>query len=724
LALAPLAVSARTSPSNPRVTDKLRVVATRARDRTSWGELRRFAESAGVSEERALAFFALGYREYKSGEYDSALADLRRAAGYRFPLQDYAEYYRAAAARQAGQPDEVKAALDGFSARHPRSALRLEALKLLATVLLEEGRAGWVIEILTAEPQVRQRPALALLLARAYRDAGRPGAAAAAIQDIYYAFPTVPQAKAAKGELSQLKTELGRDYPVVPIEIKTARAEILQRRRRYSAALQEYGLLLRTYPKSPHVGRWKVGQAGAMIGLRRTSQVIEALKHRFSDDREIDARRLAMLVEAYRRRGDALGVVRTLGELADAYPESPAYASALDEAGNFFVREGDWGKASIYYRRLIESFPQSELVPEANWRIAWAHYLERDFAKATVALVSHLQRYPESSQMPAVLYWLGRLAEERGSLGEAHRFGNNYYSLQAEALLKKPRLRRTAKVSQQDSSTAALAAGIPPPAAPSLPPCAPPMRSEILGPFQTLDDLGLGDLAEQYLRFVLSDHPAQPEVSLVLGRKMAKEGRVDLALFTAQRVVRNYHNYGFSRLPREIWGLLYPRTYQTLVARHARAQGLDPNLVMGLIRQESAFNPRATSRSNARGLMQVLPRTVSRRRSRRRTAARRLYDPAYNLRFGCGYLQGRLKAFGGKVEQALAAYHAGPTRVRRWVEGREFSEPAEFLESIPIPATRAYVERVLRDAAIYRQLINGTARFADCRSAFASAGGE
>jgi soluble lytic murein transglycosylase len=188
------------------------------------------------------------------------------------------------------------------------------------------------------------------------------------------------------------------------------------------------------------------------------------------------------------------------------------------------------------------------------------------------------------------------------------------------------------------------------------------------------------------------------------------------ALFTVQKAVPNFPDYEFSRLPREIWALLYPRTYQSLVARQARAHGLDPNVVMGLIRQESSFNPRATSPANARGLMQVLPRSVSRSRARRATAARRLYDPAYNLRIGCAYLRARLKAFDGKIEQALAAYHAGPSRVKQWTEGRDFSEPAEFLETIPIPSTRAYVERVLRDAAIYRQLIAGAAEFAECGS--------
>jgi soluble lytic murein transglycosylase len=136
---------------------------------------------------------------------------------------------------------------------------------------------------------------------------------------------------------------------------------------------------------------------------------------------------------------------------------------------------------------------------------------------------------------------------------------------------------------------------------------------------------------------------------------------------------------------------------------------------MGLIRQESAFNPRATSSANARGLMQILPQTASRSRRGRARVARRLHDPAYNVRFGCRYLRDLLKTFGGDLEQALAAYHAGDFRVKDWLGKYSFREPAEFIETIPIPATRAYVEAVLRDAAIYRQLMGGAAKFAECQ---------
>jgi soluble lytic murein transglycosylase len=239
--------------------------------------------------------------------------------------------------------------------------------------------------------------------------------------------------------------------------------------------------------------------------------------------------------------------------------------------------------------------------------------------------------------------------------------------------------------------------------------------SEALRPFLTLKSLGLSDLAEQYLLGVLEGSSNSADLRLALSRLHAEEKKPALALLDARRTVPRASEYEFSELPEEIWQRLYPQEFLPLVKRHARANRLDPALVLGLIRQESAFDPRATSVANARGLMQILPQTVSSRKRGRAQAARRLYDPAYNVRFGTRHLAGLLKSFGNSPEPALAAYHAGESRVRDWVSKHSFQEPAEFLETIPIPATRAYVEALLRDVGIYQDLLKRSAKFARCR---------
>jgi soluble lytic murein transglycosylase len=265
-------------------------------------------------------------------------------------------------------------------------------------------------------------------------------------------------------------------------------------------------------------------------------------------------------------------------------------------------------------------------------------------------------------------------------------------------------------------SVVTAAANLPLPDPPPAQVCASLWSAPILRPFYRLDELSLDNLADRYLRDTLATFPNAPEVLYALSRYEAKRGNKAAALVHARRLVPEYPKYEFSALPREIWNLLYPETFWTLVQPQARASGLDPYLVMGLIRQESTFNPRATSSADARGLMQILPSTAGSglRGGRRRAAVQRLYDPAYNIQLGCRYLRGLMHEFGGNPEQSLAAYHAGGSRVKDWLKVRDFPDPSMFMESIPIGATRTYVEAVLRDAGIYRGMMSGMAKFRKC----------
>ena len=112
--------------------------------------------------------------------------------------------------------------------------------------------------------------------------------------------------------------------------------------------------------------------------------------------------------------------------------------------------------------------------------------------------------------------------------------------------------------------------------------------------------------------------------------------------------------------------------------------------------------------------MQILPGTARARKSGRRQGARRLYEPEFNVRVGTEYLQQLLELNHGVPEQAMAAYHAGEERVSKWISEHTFSDREEFMESIPIPATRIYVEKVVRDAAIYRKLMTQSPAFKKC----------
>jgi soluble lytic murein transglycosylase len=160
-------------------------------------------------------------------------------------------------------------------------------------------------------------------------------------------------------------------------------------------------------------------------------------------------------------------------------------------------------------------------------------------------------------------------------------------------------------------------------------------------------------------------------------------------------------------LPRVYWEALFPRPYWADLKRFSLSNGLDPYLVASLIRQESEFNPLAVSRKNAVGLMQLLPKTgkiVAHQVSLKHFSPAQLFTPEVNLQLGTRYFRGMVDQFGGSFEHALAAYNAGSDRVQDWMGQGPYRDSPEFVESIPFTETREYVQAILRNAAVYKQL--------------------
>lgn len=136
-------------------------------------------------------------------------------------------------------------------------------------------------------------------------------------------------------------------------------------------------------------------------------------------------------------------------------------------------------------------------------------------------------------------------------------------------------------------------------------------------------------------------------------------------------------------------------------------------LVLGLARQESEFDVNAVSTAGARGLMQLMPASAKRAASMRGLPYRPndLSKADYNMQLGMATISEYLGRWEGSYILAIASYNAGPNNVRNWVETfgdpRDASiDPIDWIESIPFPETRNYVERVLENLEVYRNRLN------------------
>jgi soluble lytic murein transglycosylase-like protein len=122
--------------------------------------------------------------------------------------------------------------------------------------------------------------------------------------------------------------------------------------------------------------------------------------------------------------------------------------------------------------------------------------------------------------------------------------------------------------------------------------------------------------------------------------------------------------------------------FSDLINAAAQKYGVDPALLKGLIKQESGFNPNAKSPAGAAGLCQLMPGTAA------ALGCSNPLDPAQAIDAGAKYLGQQLKAFGGDVRKALAAYNAGPGAVQRYGGVPPYAETQNYVRSVMSFAAR------------------------------------
>lgn len=172
------------------------------------------------------------------------------------------------------------------------------------------------------------------------------------------------------------------------------------------------------------------------------------------------------------------------------------------------------------------------------------------------------------------------------------------------------------------------------------------------------------------------------------------------------------------RLSKQAAGMGYvlPATYFPLTDLAKIGKPLAAELAMSIARRESELDPQAISPAGARGLMQVMPSTarkMSRELGLDYSSDRLTTDWQYNARLGSAYLAKQLKDYNGSYLLAFAAYNAGPSRVKRWIERygdprRDKLDQIDWIEHIPFRETRNYVMRVMESVHVYRARIKGT----------------
>lgn len=160
----------------------------------------------------------------------------------------------------------------------------------------------------------------------------------------------------------------------------------------------------------------------------------------------------------------------------------------------------------------------------------------------------------------------------------------------------------------------------------------------------------------------------------------------------------------------EEWQRRFPRSFQREVEESAKRHGVDPHLIWALMTVESAHNPWAISVVGARGLMQVMPHTGQLSADRLALpyfGPALLFEPEIAIEMAAWYFKELLANFNGQLPLAMAAYNAGPHRVKVWLEFKGHLPLDELIEEIPYAQAREYAKKVTRHLALYRRIYEG-----------------
>jgi soluble lytic murein transglycosylase len=222
---------------------------------------------------------------------------------------------------------------------------------------------------------------------------------------------------------------------------------------------------------------------------------------------------------------------------------------------------------------------------------------------------------------------------------------------------------------------------------------------------------GLASDAAQEMKRVTAAHADDRVLAYRLAELYSDAGEPFRATNILLKSFRDVIRHGATGTPHRFWEMVFPFPYREIYEKEATRRNLDPNLLAGITRQESGFEPSIVSNAGAVGLMQLMPDEASRIAAAAGLpvpSRAELFDAATNIAMGAAEFRQKLDAMHGDTTLAIAAYNAGEPAVGRWTAATPVDDIDRFIESIPYAETKLYVKNVTRNRDEYRR-IYGTA---------------
>jgi len=390
-----------------------------------------------------------------------------------------------------------------------------------------------------------------------------------------------------------------------------------------------------------------------------------------------------------------------------------------DQAESLLLRALAGGAGRNYPGKLWAEINVTlrEALKDENYRIAYRladnagltsgdEFSESEFLAGWIALrflkepktaLSHFEKLEAGVSRPISLarahYWQGRAHEAAGNTAAAWQ----QYKLASKAsvtfygqlALAKIDATPVLHITETPLDSAALKAGI--------------ESDDLTHVMRVLGDLGLVGFLRVFALKWEDTHPDARHVAQV-AQFLVDMGYREVAVRVAKQA-----SYG---------GILYLQYTHPVIAVPAYrgpGNGPEPALVLGLIRQETEFDPSSVSGPGARGIMQIMPAGARHDADLAGVPYRPndlLSDPVYNMQLGSAEFGSYLSDYGGSMVLSMASYNAGRTNARKWLASNgdprsSTTDPLDWIELIPFSETRNYLMRVLENTQIYRNRLAG-----------------
>ena len=646
--------------------------------------------------------FAKAYGLYTKGKTSDAKELFEKITDPKFRLADYSQYYLALINYDLANREQARQILTQLKQRFPQSIWIPGATLLQAKIDIAEknyGSAEEILRQLRADKSAKREIAdEALYLQAQIREAqGDPIRAHALYNTVRDSAPNSRWAAAARKAQVSLRQTFPDLFTFQTIDELAAEADRLARERQTIEAETLYNKLLNNASDAATRLTYLTKLANLFLSTRSRNDAIptlELIAQDFPESAEA-AKALYQIGQIYWNRHENAQALEYFQLILEKYPTSEYVDRARFAAADIHEYFGRRPEAIQLYSDIIKLSPVGQIRDDAAWRLAWLYYRNGDLPSASEAFSTLSKQSGNGPFGTAALYWQARISEKSGENDKARQTYRQITASAPESYYQSLSWRALQRLGDASEEPKWVVASSPQEADD------PPIAPELV--FHLSRARALGSLSLQHLAITELDElnrAATPSnrMRAFLMREYFKTGGYARSLQLANQLPS-------SRRDREPYR--YPLAFWQLIQQKAQQRGLDPYLVLALIRQESLFDARARSPAAALGLMQLLQPTAARVAKQIGIAVPTpdmLFDPDVNLTLGTQYLKDLLARYSNNRQKAIAAYNAGESAVDRWEKEISTDDIEEFVERIPYVETRGYVKLVLRNQQIYKSL--------------------